>query len=66
MVFVLGGDTYDGDVTSRSQLPGLVDKNWGAGYKNDGMCRSFANKIETINFLAKFGAQLTVPVISFL
>ncbi len=36
MVFVLGGDTYDGDATSRSQLPGLIDKTRGAGYKNDG------------------------------
>ena len=66
MVFVLGGDTYDGDVTSRSQLPGLVDKTWGAGYKNDGTDHSFANIMYRFDlFLAKLAIQFFVPV-SFL
>jgi hypothetical protein len=35
-VFMLGGDSYDGDLTQRGQLPGLLDKRWGVGLKNDG------------------------------
>jgi len=34
-VFLLGGDTYEGDTTVRNQLPGLLDGRWGGGYKND-------------------------------
>lgn len=32
----MGGDTYNGDTTSSSQQPGLLDQNWDLGYKNDG------------------------------
>ena len=35
-VFILGGDTYDGDVQQlNEQQLGLHDFNWGRGYKND-------------------------------
>lgn len=36
-MYILGGDTYDGVSTSKSQDPGLLDLNWGMGYKNDGI-----------------------------
>lgn len=36
ILYLLGGDTYDGDTTARSQLPGVLDMKWETGYKNDG------------------------------
>jgi len=35
-MYLMGGDTFDGDNTGRNQLPGYIDLYWGAGYKNDG------------------------------
>lgn len=35
-VYVLGGDSYDGDDTQRNYKPGLLDPIWENGYKNDG------------------------------
>lgn len=35
IMYLLGGDTYDEDLTSRSQLPGVLDMKWETGYKND-------------------------------
>ena len=32
---LLGGDTYNNDFTGLSSSPGLIDLNWGSGYKND-------------------------------
>lgn len=36
VLYLLGGDTYDGDTSARSQLPGVLDMKWEVGYKNDG------------------------------
>lgn len=36
-VYILGGDSYDGDDTRRNFKPGLLDTNWENGYKNDGI-----------------------------
>ena len=35
-VFILGGDTYDSEIDYKSsELSGVLDQNWGNGYKND-------------------------------
>eukprot|EP01031_Cornospumella_fuschlensis_P035821 gene35821-43448_t len=34
-VYLLGGDSYDGDDTQRNYKPGLIDQKWENGYKND-------------------------------
>jgi hypothetical protein len=31
----VGGDTYDGSGGAANSVPGLLDYNWGNGYKND-------------------------------
>ena len=35
-MYVMGGDTFNGDMKEESQTPGLLDQTWGTGYKNDG------------------------------
>ena len=35
-LFLMGGDSYNGDATQRDFSPGLLASSWENGYTNDG------------------------------
>lgn len=41
-VFLMGGDTYNGDTTQRDFIPGLMDLKAENGFKNDGRSHLFS------------------------
>lgn len=54
-MYILGGDSYDGDDTRRNYHPGLLDKDWENGYKND------VWRMTTIEWYVKGDEQLRTP-----